>query len=187
MRIGIVAGEASGDLLGAGLISAIKQRYPDALIEGIAGPQMIAAGANSLFPMDRLSLMGIVEVLGRYRELLGIRRQLATHFRQNPPDVVIGIDAPAFTLGLEKQLRTVGITTVHYVSPSVGAWRQRRVKKIAGSTALLRTRLLLEGQLSQAPPCPLIFAGHPLADLNYPQASYVRKRSSTGLATKMHH
>jgi lipid-A-disaccharide synthase len=164
LRFGIVAGEASGDLLGAGLITAIKHRYPDAIFEGIAGPQMIAAGANSLFPMDRLSVMGIVEVLGRYRELVGIRRKLATHFRQNPPDVFIGIDAPDFTLGLEKKLRTAGIKTVHYVSPSVWAWRQRRVKKIAASTDLMLTLFPFEEGFYQQHRVPVQFVGHPLAD-----------------------
>ncbi len=164
LRFGIVAGEASGDLLGGGLIAAIKQHYPDAVFEGIAGPQMIAAGADSLFPMDRLSVMGIVEVLGRYRELLGIRRQLATHFKQNPPDVFIGIDAPDFTLGLEKQLRVAGIKTVHYVSPSVWAWRQRRVKKIAASTGLMLTLFPFEAGFYQKYQVPVRFVGHPLAD-----------------------
>jgi len=164
LRFGIVAGEASGDLLGAGLVTAIKQRYPDAVFEGIAGPQMIAAGANSLFPMDRLSVMGIVEVLGRYRELLGIRRQLATHFKQNPPDAFIGIDAPDFTLGLEKQLRSAGIKTVHYVSPSVWAWRQGRVKKIAKSTGLMLTLFPFEASFYQKYQVPVRFVGHPLAD-----------------------
>jgi lipid-A-disaccharide synthase len=164
LRFGIVAGEASGDLLGAGLIAAIKHRYPDASFEGIAGPQMIAAGASSLFPMDRLSVMGIVEVLGRYRELVGIRRKLAAHFRENPPDVFIGIDAPDFTLGLEKQLRTAGIKTVHYVSPSVWAWRQRRVKKIAASTDLMLTLFPFEESFYQQHQVPVQFVGHPLAD-----------------------
>ena len=109
MRIGIVAGEASGDLLGAGLIRAIRERYPQAVFEGIAGPQMISAGASSLFPMERLSVMGFSEVFGRLRELLGIRRQLARHFIENPPDVFIGIDAPDFTLGLERKLHQAGI------------------------------------------------------------------------------
>ncbi len=164
LRFGIVAGEASGDLLGAGLIAAIKQQYPDAVFEGIAGPQMIAAGANSLFPMDRLSVMGIVEVLGRYRELLGIRRQLAAYFKQNPPDAFIGIDAPDFTLGLEKQLRIAGIKTVHYVSPSVWAWRQGRVKKIAASTDLMLTLFPFEARFYQQYQVPVHFVGHPLAD-----------------------
>lgn len=164
LRFGIVAGEASGDLLGAGLIAAIKQRYPEAVFEGIAGPQMIAAGADSLFPMDRLSVMGIVEVLGRYRELLGIRRQLAIYFKQNPPDAFIGIDAPDFTLGLEKQLRIAGIKTVHYVSPSVWAWRQGRVKKIAASTDLMLTLFPFEARFYQQYQVPVHFVGHPLAD-----------------------
>lgn len=184
MRIGIVAGEASGDLLGAGLVSAIKQRYPDALIEGIAGPQMMAAGATSLFPMDRLSVMGIVEVLGRYRELLGIRRQLANHFKQNPPDVFIGIDAPDFTLGLEKQLRQAGIKTAHYVSPSVWAWRQRRVKKIAQSTDLMLTLFPFEEKFYQQHHVPVKFVGHPLADTIPMLADKAAARKDLGLSSE---
>lgn len=164
LRIGIIAGEASGDLLGAGLIEAIKQRFPDSQFQGIAGPAMIEHGAESLFPMDRLSVMGIVEVLGRYRELLGIRRQLAAHFKQNPPDVFIGIDAPDFNLGLEQQLRNAGIKTVHYVSPSVWAWRQRRVKKIAHSTDLMLTLFPFEERFYKEHGVPVSFVGHPLAD-----------------------
>lgn len=165
MRFGIVAGEASGDLLAAGLIRAIKQRYPDAEFEGIAGPGMIAAGARSLFPMDRLSVMGIVEVLGRYRELLGIRRQLAKHFRENPPDAFIGVDAPDFNLGLEQQLRNAGIKTVHYVSPSVWAWRQHRVRKIARSTDLMLSLFPFEEDFYRRHKVSVRFVGHPLADM----------------------
>jgi len=165
LRFGIVAGEASGDLLGASLIAAIKQQYPDSIFEGIAGPAMIEQGANSLFPMDRLSVMGIVEVLGRYRELYGIRQKLAEHFKNNPPDVFIGIDAPDFNLGLEQRLHDAGVKTVHYVSPSVWAWRQGRVKKIHKSTDLMLTLFPFEAEFYKKHHVPVSFVGHPLADI----------------------
>ena len=164
MRIGIVAGEASGDILGAGLIAAIKKQIPDAVIEGIAGPLMMKQGATSQYPMDKLSVMGIVEVLGHYRELSSIRKALLSHFIQNPPDVFIGIDAPDFNLGLEEGLRSKGIKTVHYVSPSVWAWRQYRIKKIVRSVDLMLTVFPFEEDFYQARQVNAKFVGHPLAD-----------------------
>ncbi len=181
MRIGIVAGEASGDLLGAGLIKAIRKHYPHAVFEGIAGPQMIEAGASSLFPMERLSVMGFSEVFGRLRELLGIRRQLARRFIGDPPDVFIGIDAPDFTLGLERRLHQAGIKTVHYVSPSVWAWRQRRVKKIVKSTDLMLTLFPFEAEFYREHRMPVHFVGHPLADLIPLQPDQAAARQALGL------
>ena len=181
LRFGIVAGEASGDLLGAGLIRAIRQRHPTAVFEGIAGEQMMAVGASSLFPMERLSVMGIVEVLGRYRELLGIRRQLVRHFQQQPPDAFIGIDAPDFNLGLERQLRDAGIKTAHYVSPSVWAWRQRRVKKIARATDLMLTLFPFEAEFYRQHQVPVSFVGHPLADMIPLQVDQAAARQSLSL------
>jgi lipid-A-disaccharide synthase len=163
-RIGIVAGETSGDLLGAGLIEAIRQRIPDAEFEGIAGPQMIAAGCRALYPSERLSVMGLAEVLGQLRELLSIRRAVAEHFTADPPDVFIGVDAPDFNLGLERRLKHAGIRTVHYVSPSVWAWRQRRVKKIASCVDLMLTLFPFEAQFYRLHNVPVRFVGHPLAD-----------------------
>ncbi len=181
MRIGIVAGEASGDLLGAGLIKAIRKHYPHAVFEGIAGPQMIEAGARSLFPMERLSVMGFSEVFGRLRELLGIRRQLARRFIGDPPDVFIGIDAPDFTLGLERRLHQAGIKTVHYVSPSVWAWRQRRVKKIVKSTDLMLTLFPFEAEFYREHRMPVHFVGHPLADIIPLQPDQAAARQALGL------
>ncbi len=165
MRVGLVAGEASGDLLGAGLISALRQRFPDARFEGIAGPAMEAAGCEPWYPAERLSVMGLVEVLGRLPELLRIRRDLRRRWLNDPPDVFIGIDAPDFNLALERRLRAAGIPTVHYVSPSVWAWRQHRVRKIAQCVDLMLTLFPFEAEFYAQHGVDVRFVGHPLADM----------------------
>jgi len=164
MRIAIVAGEVSGDILGARLIESLKDLYPHATFEGIAGPEMQAAGCASLYAMDRLSVMGFSEVVSRLFELLSIRRQLLKRWKQNPPDLFIGIDAPDFNLRLEKKLHHAGNLAVHYVSPSVWAWRQSRVKKMIGNMDLMLTLLPFEVGFYKKHQIPAEFVGHPLAD-----------------------
>src|SRR5690606_21630630 len=144
MNIGIVAGEVSGDLLGGELIRCLRTHFPDAEFQGMGGETMIAAGLQSLFPMDRLSVMGFVEPLKRLPELLHIRKTLYRHFLDWGADLVVGIDSPDFNLGLELKLRRCGVLTAHYVSPSVWAWRQGRVKKIARAVDLMLTLLPFE-------------------------------------------
>lgn len=165
MRFGIVVGEASGDLLGAGLIAAIKQQYPDATFEGIAGPLMEKQGARSLYPMERLAVMGIVEILGHYRELSNIRKNLINYFSNNPPDVFIGVDAPEFNLHMAQKLREAGIKTVQYVSPQVWAWRQYRVKKIGKAVDLMLTLFPFEEEFYAKRAVTVRCVGHPLADV----------------------
>jgi len=162
--IAMVAGEASGDVLGAGLIQQLKLRYPDARFEGIGGPLMMAEGLTSLAPMERLSVMGLIEVLGRLSELLKLRKRLAQHFTRTRPDVFIGIDAPDFNLGLEKKLRTAGIKTVQYVAPQVWAWRQHRVKSIARSADLILALFPFEADFYRQHQVAVRCVGHPLAD-----------------------
>lgn len=162
LRVGIVAGEASGDLLGAGLIRALASRRKVSC-EGVAGPRMEAVGCDSLGPMERLSVMGLVEVLGRYRELSRFRREIIRHFLAHPPDVFIGVDAPDFNLAIERRLKAAGIPVVHYVSPSVWAWRSYRVRKIARSTDLMLALFPFEAAFYREHGLAVRFVGHPLA------------------------
>ncbi|MGH8522456.1 MAG: lipid-A-disaccharide synthase [Gammaproteobacteria bacterium] len=164
MRIGIVAGEASGDRLGAGLIAALRCREDHLEVEGIGGVRMEEAGCKLLYPMDRLAVMGVFEVLGRYRELAAARSRLAEYFLSSPPDLFVGIDAPEFNLGLEERLRAAGVRTAHYVSPQVWAWRPWRVRRIGRAVDLILVLFPFEENFYRAHGIPVKFVGHPLAD-----------------------
>ncbi len=164
MRIGIIAGEASGDILAAGLMNAILEQYPEAQFEGIAGPLMIKAGCKVIHPAEKLSVMGLVEVLAHYRELSAIRKELINYFTTNPPDVFIGIDAPDFNLVVEATLKKAGIATIHYVSPSVWAWRQYRLGKISRAVDLILTLFPFEARFYENHNISVKYVGHTLAD-----------------------
>lgn len=164
MRIGMIAGEASGDTLGEGLIRAIRRLCPEATFEGIGGPKMLAEGFTSFAPMERLSVMGFVEPLARLPELLRIKKNLETRFLVTPPDVFVGIDSPAFNLRVEQVLHDAKIPTVHYVSPSVWAYDQKRIHKIAKATDLVLALFPFETPFYDQHKVPVRFVGHPLAD-----------------------
>ncbi len=182
MRVALLAGEPSGDILGAGLMRALKVACPDIDFIGVGGPRMQAEGLQSYFPMERLSVMGLFEVLGRLPELWLRRRRLIRTLVEAQPDVFVGIDAPDFNLGVELRLRRAGIRTVHYVSPSVWAWRQKRVLKIRRSCDLMLTLFPFEAQFYESQGVPVRFVGHPLADLIPLQADQGVARRALGLA-----
>lgn len=164
MHIGIVVGETSGDILGADLMVALQRRFPEATFSGIGGPRMLALGFESFFGQDRLAVMGFIDPLKRLPELLRIRKYIRQHFLNTPPDVFIGIDSPDFNLPIERTLKEAGIPTVHYVSPSVWAWRQGRIHGIAKSIDLMLTVLPFEQKIYLEHDIPVAFVGHPLAD-----------------------
>jgi len=164
MKIGLVAGEASGDLLAAGMMRAIRERHPDVMFEGVAGPAMVAAGCEQWEPAQSLAVMGLVEPLAHIPRLLRLRKMLRKRWQESPPDVFVGIDAPDFNLGLEKKLRNVGIKTVHYVSPSVWAWRSGRIKTIRKAADRVLCLLPFEKALYDEHGVDAVFVGHPKAD-----------------------
>jgi lipid-A-disaccharide synthase len=185
--IAIVAGEASGDLLGSHLMTALKQQLPGIQFVGIGGAKMQAAGMNVLFPMEKLAVNGYIEVLRHFFEILGIRRKLRDYLLANKPDLFIGIDAPDFNLGLELQLKQRGIATIHYVSPSIWAWRGERIHKIKRAVSHMLALFPHEPGIYQQAGVPVNYVGHPLADIIpiQPKRAEMRETMRIPLAAKV--
>ena len=186
LRVGLVAGETSGDALGAGLMEALRRRRPDAQFFGVAGPRMTAAGCQAWVPAERLALMGLFEILGSLPQLLRLRREVRARMLEARPDVFIGIDAPEFNLGLAERLKAAGLTTVQYVSPQVWAWRQGRIARIARAVDLVLCLLPFEQQFYRNHAMRAEFVGHPLADQIPLTVDRAAARAQLGLEPPLH-
>jgi len=178
LTIGMVAGEPSGDALGLHLIQALRQRLPHARFSGIGGPKMRSAGFEELFPMEKLAVMGIAEVLRHFPEIFSIRRRLTAHFLNERPRLFIGIDSPEFNLGLELKLRSAGVPTVHYVSPQIWAWRAGRIHTIRRAVSKMLVLFPFEKAIYERAQVPVAYVGHPLADQlgNFPGIAAMREQ-----------
>ncbi len=179
-KVAIVAGEASGDLLGSLLIRAVHGAGLKADFEGIAGPRMQAGGARSLYPMEALSVRGYVEALGSLRRILGIRRALKRRLIEHRPRLFIGVDAPDFNLALEAGLKRKGVPTVHFISPSIWAWRPKRIKKVAKAVSHMLLVFPFEEEIYQRAGIPATYVGHPIAHA-LPEPNRLAARARLGL------
>ncbi len=186
LRIAMVAGEASGDLLGGLLLDGIQQRWPQVQAYGIGGAQLQRRGFDALWPSDKLAVRGYVEVLRHYREIAGIRKQLLQRLLADPPDVFIGIDAPDFNLWLETQLKSRGVKTVHFVSPSIWAWRAERLEKIRQAVDHVLCIFPFEKPLYDQAGIAATYVGHPLANVIPLQPDRAAARQALGLAASDH-
>jgi lipid-A-disaccharide synthase len=183
LRVAMVAGEASGDLLGNLLLGGLQERWPNVEAFGIGGPQLQRKGFTPWWPSDKLAVRGYVEVLRHYREIVGIRKQLLERLLQDPPDVFIGIDAPDFNLELETQLKARGVKTVHFVSPSIWAWRPERIEKIRAAVDHVLCIFPFEKPLYDTAGIPATYVGHPLASVVPMQSDRAAARLALGLNT----
>lgn len=178
----MVAGETSGDLLASRLLSGLRPQLPDAMMHGIGGPKMAEHGFVSDWPMDKLSVRGIFEVLLHYREISGIRKQLCQQLLAEKPDVFIGVDAPDFNLDLEARLKQSGIPTMHYISPSIWAWRGGRINKIAQAVSHMLVIFPFEEAIYRKAGIPVTYVGHPLAQVIALEPDMAAARDELGIA-----
>ncbi|HSD99728.1 MAG TPA: lipid-A-disaccharide synthase [Burkholderiales bacterium] len=187
LTIGMVAGEPSGDALGFHLIQALRRQLPHARFTGIGGPRMKGAGFEAMFPMEKLAVMGIAEVLRHFPELFSIRRRLTAHYLRERPRLFIGIDSPEFNLGLELKLRSAGVPTVHYVGPQIWAWRAGRIQTIRRAVSKMLVLFPFETALYERAQVPVAYVGHPLADQlgNFPGMSAMREQLRLPAAGKI--
>jgi lipid-A-disaccharide synthase len=180
--LGVIAGEASGDLLGAHFVAALKQNHPHLRAAGIAGPRMVEAGVEAIYPSDKLAVNGYVEVLRHLPELLWIRSRITRHFLRERPRVFVGIDAPDFNFALEARLKQAGIPTVHFVSPSIWAWRPERLDRIRQAVSHMLVVFPFEEEIYRDAGIPVSYVGHPLADVIPLEPDVATARASLGLA-----